>query len=869
MGDAETGKEKLTVPKTLRALRADESIKIDGILSEKVWQGKGYGGFTQTEPDDGQPATEPTEVWIAYDQKALYVAARMYDSQPDKIIGRLARRDDFVDSDWFVFSVDPYFDRLSGYQFAVNPAGTYVDWTISNDEQRDTTWDGIWESSARIDGKGWTVEIRIPYNQLRFKKSDKYKWGVHFRRLLKRREEWSGIVWIPRKASGFVSRFSTLEGIEGIKPRRYIELLPYAAGKAAYSTEEEGNPFETGEDYSVNGGLDMKLGLRSNLTLDLTVNPDFGQVEVDPAQINLGAGEIYYSEKRPFFMEGVDIFDFGNGGANNFTSANYGNPRFFYSRRIGRPPQGYVDSDGYVNYPDWTTILAAVKLTGKPGKGWSVGFLSALTEKEYAKIDLEGERSQENVEPFTYYGVLRARKEFNKGRQGLGIMATAVLRNLQTENLKNSLARDALAFAVDGWTFLDKKKIWVFTGWLGTTRVSGTKEMIWDLQHAYPHYFQRPDADHVELDPEATSMSGVSGRFTLNKQSGNLMVNAALGFVSPGFDSRDMGFMWRNDIINAHIKIGYRDFKPGKIFRWWSVNAYTQRNYNFDGKKIGEQRLILIADASLLNYWGLYTQWSINTKQWSDTATRGGPMMLVRPYTWAQFGIYTDTRKPLVVELAGGFFSSSSGTFSWEIYPTLRWQPSTNFSISISPLYDYDKDLEQWVTNIEDAYMTDTFGSRYIFGELKQKTFSCSIRLSWFFTPRLSLQAYIQPYMSAGDYTRLKELSKPRTNDFNVYGEGGSTITYNDDQYTVDPDGTGTAPEFSFSDPDFNYKSLRGTVVLRWEYLPGSTLYAVWTQNRADYANPGDFRFGRDFGDLLRAPGDNIFMIKFTYRFQM
>ena len=855
--------------RVIRAVRADEPIKIDGLLKEKVWQGKGYSGFTQSDPEDGAPATEKTVVWVAFDNKAIYVAARLFDSEPDKIIARLGRRDDFADSDWFIFSVDPYYDRRSGFQFAVTPRGSIVDWTIYNDEFDDSTWDGVWESKAHIDDKGWTVEMKIPYDQLRFKKKDNYVWGVNFFRFIKRKNEEVGFVWIPKKESGFVSHFARLEGIKDIKPRRLIEMLPFTAGKAAFSPEEEGNPFETGEDFSGNAGIDMKVGLKSNLTLDLTVNPDFGQVEVDPAVINLTAAETYYEEKRPFFIEGANIFRFGKGGSNSFIGANWGDPSFFYSRRIGRPPQGEVDSDGYVNDPDWTTILAAAKITGKIGNGWNIGFLNALTEREYAKIDLDGIRSHEAVEPFSYYGVLRTQKEFNKGRQGLGFITTSVLRNLRTENLEETLNRNAFSFAVDGWTFLDKEKRWVITGWLGGTQVSGSKEKIRDLQQSYPHYFQRPDATHVELDENATSMNGWAGRFTLNKQKGNFLFNAAIGAVSPGFDSTDMGFQYNSDIINAHIMAGYQWFKPGKILRSWDVMMFTQRNYDFGGNRIGDQRLIFIGHAQFLNYWSAYLQMSHNPEKLSNEETRGGPLMSVPPHTWWDWEISSDDRKPLVGSIGGFLLDAESGSRERSVYSSLRWKPRSNFTISIVPQYSYNWDVSQWVTNVEDVLMTETFGSRYVFGSIKQKTVSCSIRMNWIFTPRLSLQVYIQPFIGVGTYTNFKELARPKSYEFNMFGEGASTISFEDEVYTVDPDGPGGAPGFSFENPDFNYKSLRGTIVLRWEYRPGSTLYVVWTQNRVDDANPGDFKLGRDFKNLLKAPGDNIFMVKFTYRFKL
>ncbi|MFC2155464.1 DUF5916 domain-containing protein, partial [Acidobacteriota bacterium] len=855
--------------KTVRIYRIDKNIKIDGFLNEQVWKKPGYSDFTQSDSEDGAVLTEKTTVWLAFDQKAVYVAARLSDSRPNQIIGLLGRRDDFVDSDWFIFSVDPYYDRRSGYQFAVNPIGSICDWTIYNDENTDSTWDGVWKSAARIDDKGWTVEMRIPYDQLRFKQKDTYTWGVNFRGFIKRKNERLWFSWAPKEESGFVSRFAKLEGITGIKPGRHIEILPYSIGKAAFGSEDAGNPFATGKEFSVNAGVDLKVGLKSNLTMDLTFNPDFGQVEVDPAVINLSAAEIYYSEKRPFFIEGANIFRFGQGGSNSNWGADWADPNFFYSRRIGRPPRGTVSSEGYVDYPEWATILTAAKITGKIGKGWNFGFLNALTEREYAQIDLKGNRSSEEVEPFTYYGIMRAQKEYRKGRQGLGFIATSVLRNLRTENLEDTLARNAFGFALDGWTFLDKDRTWVVTGWLGGTKVSGSKTMVLNLQNSYPHYFQRPDATHMEVDESATSMSGWSGRFSINKQKGHFLFNAALGAVSPGFDSTDMGFQWRGDIINGHIMAGYRVLKPWKILRSWNIFLLTQRNYDFGGSKIGEQRVIFIGNAEFLNYWTLYGQFSYNPERWSNMLTRGGPLSLQLTRTWGEFGIHSDDRKKWVFELAGYYSTEKSGSDTKLIRCGIRWKPGSNFNIGIFPDYTLGNNVAQWVTNVEDGLMTETYGTRHIFADIKQDTLSCSIHINWIFSPKLSLQGYIQPFIAVGAYKGFKELARPKSFDFNRFGENNSSITYEDGSYNIDPDGPEAATSFSFSNPDFNYKSLRGTIVLRWEYRPGSTLYAVWTQNRADYADPGNFRFGRDFSNLFSAPGDDIFMIKFTYRFKM
>jgi hypothetical protein len=855
--------------KIVQAVRTTESIKIDGVLSEKVWQGKGYSDFVQSDPIDGAEPTEKTIVWVAYDDKAIYVAARLLDSQPELIVSRLGRRDVSLDSDWFEFSIDPYFDRRSGFHFAVNPAGSICDEKLYNDSWGDSSWDGVWDWSTKMDDRGWTVEIRIPYNQLRFPKKESYIWGVNFIRRIKRKNEKDTLVWIPKESSGYVSHFARLVGVENINPGRYIEFLPYAVGQVGLSPSEPGNPFETGREYLGNIGLDFKMALKTNLILDASVNPDFGQVEVDPAVINLTAYETYYEEKRPFFIEGSDIFDsFGRGGASDYWNFYWGSPTFFYSRRIGRYPQGSVSSDGYVNFPDRTTILSAAKITGKIGNGWNIGLINAVTAREYAEIDNEGERSKEEVEPFSYYGVFRAQKEFNEGRQGFGFLSTYVIRDLRTEAFEDILNRSAFSLGFDGWTFLDKNKTWVVTGWMGTTRISGTKEAILGLQESSIHYYQRPDATHVNLDENATSLSGWAARFFINKEKGNMFFNAAIGAISPGFDTTDAGFQGMSDKVNGHLAIGYRSFHPGKFFRNWFACVLTYRNYDFGGKKFDEG-YFLKWQGNLLNYWGFNAEMTYYPQNWDRDLTRGGPLAIRPASRDIYWSIYSDSRKPVVLSVEGLYYSSVSGSFDSESWIYIRWKPKSNIEFSFGPGYSYSYNVAQWVRRVDDPLMTDTYGTRYLFGEIIQKTVSSEIRLNWTFTPRLSLQLYLQPFIATGKYDHFKELARARSYDFNEFGQDSSTISYDGEDYTVDPDGEGPAPSFSFCNPDFNYKSLRGTAVLRWEYNPGSVLYFVWTQNRADYSHPGDFNFGRDFRNLWTAPGDNIFLVKFTYRFTM
>jgi hypothetical protein len=856
--------------KVVRAVRADGPISIDALLDEPVWKGPASNGFTQSDPKDGAPSTEKTDVWVAYDDKALYIAAYCYDSDPKAIISRLGRRDAEVDSDWFMFAVDPYYDRRTGFLFGVNPAGSIMDEVLSNDVEDDESWDGVWEGKAHVNGQGWTVEMRIPFNQIRFPKKDEYVWGVNFQRIIKRKNEKASFSWVPKSETAYVSRFARLEGISGINPGTHLEILPYAVGQAQLRPSEQGNPFETGHKALGNMGFDLKVGLKSNLTLDSTVNPDFGQVEVDPAVVNLSAYETYYEEKRPFFIEGASIFDgFGRGGVYINADINWPMPTFFYSRRIGRAPQGYITQGGdFSIIPDRTTILGAAKITGKMG-GWNVGFINALTSREFAQIDASGLRLQEEMEPFTYYGVLRAQKDINEGQHGIGFMATGVTRNIRTEALSILLNKNAFSLAIDGWSFLDKSRNYVIGGWFGGTRVEGTAEDILGLQNSSMHYYQRPDADHVEVNPYATSLSGWGGRLSFAKQGGNTVCLLSLGALSPGFDPNDVGFQYSaSDIINFQFLPGYSWTKPGRVFQQVILAGGVFRNYDFGGNKIWDGALIL-SEGQFRNFWRFSAMAAVNPETISNRLTRGGPLALLPWGYQLELKVETDSRKPVVFEVDGMIYRRPDDGTEWQAELSLNWKPSSNFSLSIGPEYMGETTGVQWITKVDDPMMMPTYGARYVFGHLDQRIVAAELRLNWTFTPRLTLQAYLQPFLGVGTYSRFKELAQPKTFDYNVYGEGESTIAYADGLYSVDPDGGGPAAAFSFGNPDFNVKSLRGTIVLRWEYLPGSLLYFVWTQNRADYAHPGDFRLRRDLGDLLMAPGDNIFLIKVSYRWSL
>ena len=848
---------------TVHAIPLDSPIVIDGALTEAVWQrGEPVTRFLQSEPYQGAPVSERTEVRVAYDDEALYLGARMYDSHPDSIVARLCRRDVGIDADRFVVFLDPFHDHRSGYYFMVNAAGVQYDGTLFNDSWDDNSWDAVWQAKARVDDQGWTAEMRIPYSQLRFARRSPVVWGINLRREITRRSERDYVVYPPKNESGFVSRFPDLVGIEGVEPRASIELIPYITGKAEYLVHEANDPFNDGSRYEPSGGADLRMGVGGNLTLNATANPDFGQVEVDPAVVNLSDVESYFQEKRPFFVENSRIFSFGNEGANDYWGFNWPEPAFFYSRRIGRSPQGSAPEATFNDTPDGTQILGAAKLTGKLAPGLNFGTLHAVTARESAKLFGGGLFSRAEVEPLTYYGVARAQKEFPKSRHGLGIMSSLVARRFDDGRLRDGLSEASVQAGLDGWHFLDRKQVWVVSGWAVSSFVHGSATRMTALQRGPQHYFQRPDARSFAVDSSATSLTGYGARLWLNKQNGPVLLNSAVGFMNPKFDVNDLGIQSRADVINAHVGSGYAWNAPNRWRKYANVLGAVFQSRDFDDNIVSEG-VWAKGQIEFPNNYSWNTNLSHDPGTVNNRRTRGGPLTLNRPSTGGYMYFDTDGKAKRFYSFEISTEFSESGSKYYSISPGIELKPVSSMSLRIAPSFERVLEDAQYVGAQSDPLMAATFGRRYVFATLDQKTISAQIRLNWAFTPRLSLQTYIQPLISAGDYYGYKELARPRSYDFVPYDPGGITTIAGGD--SLDLDGAGAlAP---IANPDFNIRSLRGNSVLRWEYMPGSTLYLVWTQDRSDDGRTGEFDPSRSFDRLVNARANNIFLAKVTYYF--
>ena len=831
--------QKTSVP-SINAIRADEEIIIDGYLRESVWQGQGYSALIQKEPVEGAVPTESTSIFVAYNEDGIYVAARCFYSDMGLCTGGVGRRDELVQSDRFWFWIDPNRSGQSAFGFAVNPDGSIIDGKCFQDISWDDSWDGVWQSAAKRHEDHWAAEMFIPFSQLRFPKKNEYVMGINFDRYILVNAEDDYFSMVPDTETGFVSKFGVLTGIAGIEPPARFQILPYLMGKASYPAEGEDSPFYEDNRYNGSAGVDLKYGLTGDLTLDVTVNPDFGQAEVDPAEINLTAFETYYDEKRTFFIEGSDIFRFGDNPAGGVWGCYWQEPYIFYSRRIGREPRGNVIHSGFVDRPEQTTIIGAAKMSGEVGD-WSLGHISAITDREYARVDSSGVVFEEEIEPRTYYGILRSIKEFNEGNQGLGVFTTGVARDLRTDELSRINNKNALVLGLDGWTFFSEERDWAFMGKTEYSLVNGSEERILDLQQEPAHYFQSPDVEYVSLDSMRTSLSGYMGRFAVKKTKGNWGFHSALGIISPGFETNDLGFTWVTNLINMHVVAGYNWFEPTSWYRNANIWLMTSRNYDFDGRRLFEQ-YYATAYASLPNYWSV-NSWVQYTPDGLDLhETRGGPALAYHGYTATYLALGTDERKKVKLTGSVGYDFVNDGGYGRSYGLELSYKPSPSVKLTFSADHLDQVDHQQWVANVPDQSAVSTYNTSYVFSDLEQKVTSGTIRLDWGLTPQLSLQMYVQPYIAVGSYSGYKRLLEGGTYDFEPY-------------------------DYQGPDPDFNFKSFKANVVLRWEYRPGSLIYLVWTHGRMNYDNPGVYDLGSDIRSLIEEDADNIFLIKLSYLF--
>jgi Domain of unknown function (DUF5916)/Carbohydrate family 9 binding domain-like len=849
---------------SVRAVRTSANIEVDGRLSEEAWAtAVPIAAFRQRDPDEGESVTERTQVRILYDNRSLYIGVELFDREADRIASRLSRRDDTPDSDYFALYLDPYHDHVTGRMFEVSAAGAQIDATISNDTTTDNSWDAVWDSAVSRTPAGWFLEMRIPFSQLRFQRADQPTWGINAARFIHRKNETAWLELVPRREYGLASRMAHLEGLEGIEPRHNLEILPYARSSIELSPALTGDPFNDGSQAVGATGVDVKYGISSNLVLDATVNPDFGQVEVDPAVVNLSAFETFFEERRPFFLEGSQIFgNFGRAGTAGGDSVIF--PTYFYPRRIGRAPRGPASGD-YVNRPGTSTILGAAKLTGKPANDWSLGLLNAVTAPEYARVLTGLDHRKVKIEPLTNHLVVRVLRE-SEGKAGLGMLLTQVQRRFDDPALADWMPGRATVIGGDGYYFFDAQRIWSITARMSAGSVSGNPRAIEALQRSTHHYYQRPDATHIKLDPTATALRGWAGGYIVKKNSGGWLLDTSLSASSAGFDTDESGFQGGNDWWGPTATLTWRQLNPDQVSRTRSISVFRFDSWNFENERNSTYTRVS-GEMTFLNYWKVQGNVTLNQEVMDDRLTRGGPLVPNTVDLPIFLGVTSDSRKRVTVGSNAFYSSNKYGGWASTVNANVSMKASSSVTVTLEPSFDRSHNYAQYVQTVDDVTATRTYGQRYVFADLDQSSVGVTGRVNMGVTPKMSLQVYSQLLLSAGDYWRLKELERPRRLSFLAYGQNIGTITRQGDDYLIDPDGSGQAPSFSVQDPDFNFKSLRLNAVFRWEWKPGSTLFFVWTESRADTRYPGAIFVGRDLRALFSSPAENIFLIKTTYWF--
>lgn len=845
--------------KNYTAIEIENAPIIDGLLSDDAWQaGEWVNDFTQFEPYNGADATQRTEFKVLFDKDNLYIAIKAFDTSPDSIVQRLTRRDN-PDGDFVGIAFDSYHDLRTAFMFAVSAGGVKFDQMLTEDgDNEDQSWDPNWWVKVNLTDEGWLAEMKIPFSQLRFEKESDGVWGLEVFRQTYRHNELDFWQHISKDDPGMVHLFGEMDGLKEIKPRKIFDITPYGVAKLETYEAETGNPFADGKDYDINAGIDAKIGVTNNLTLDLTINPDFGQVEADPSEVNLTAYESYFQEKRPFFIEGANITTFGIG----IGDGGVGNDNLFYSRRIGRRPRLYPDLNGneYASVPVNTPIIGAVKLTGKTSNGLSIGIMESVTAEGRAEIDDNGTRRYETVEPLTNYFLARVQKDYNDGNTIVGGMITSTNRwtDASTEDYFH---KDAYTGGVD-FTQYFKKKVWMFNVNAAFSQVNGTADAITRTQESSARYFQREDNDYVNYDPTKTSLVGSGGRLQLIRQKGHWTHLAVVLWKTPGFELNDMGYLRQADQLFAMYWGQYRVWEPKGIYRSWNLSGDYYNIWDFGGNLLGHG-FEANGNMNFKNFWNLWGHLNLNTNGISNTSLRGGPRMRTAGSSSIQYNLSTDSRKKLhfyVYNNFGSGFDGSSTNFT--ISSGFTYKPINTLTVSFNPRYNKSFNELQYIG--KESFAGD---DRYLFASIDQKVLSASIRINFNLTPDLTLEYWGQPFIASGKFEEFKHIDNPMAGSYdNRFSTFSTTqLTTVDGDYSIDENTDGNV-DYTIGNPDFNVQEFLSNLVIRWEYNPGSSVYLVWNQTRNGFIEDGDMMVGDNLDNLFADKAHNVFLVKFSYR---
>ena len=831
---------------------ANGSIRVDGRLDDEIWQkATPITDFIQKEPTEGAAPTDPMEVRLAYDDDALYVGARMF-SRDGRIQAPLGRRDNTDQAEHILVAFDTFLDRRTAVVFGVTAAGVRIDRYHSSDSEEsfDSGFDPVWRAETNIGADQWTAELWIPFSQLRFSPRTDQTWGLNLFRFRPTLDEADYWILIPRTVRAWSSRFGDVSGVSGIVPPRRIEALPYIAGGSTMNGgRDAGNPFDNGTNLRGRVGADMKMGLGPNLTLEAAINPDFGQVEADPAEVNLTGFETRFPEKRPFFLEGAQLF-------------NIGHPNFYYSRRIGARPIGPANGD-YVDYPESNSIMAAAKLTGRLQSKTSLGLIAAVTDNEDARVASAGslERRDVPVAPHAYHFVGRMLQEFGPNTSTAGFIVNYMHREFEDGSaLADFYTRNALAVA--GNTLLRfNGGQYEFRASGGGSFLNGSEKSVERWQRSSSHYAQRPDRDYSRLDPTLTSLAGWSVQLNFDKTGGrHWLWGGNTKIDSENFEVNDMAQLNGADGWLSNANIRWRETQPGRVFRAY----YIQLDANADTTLRGLMqtgRLRGTFNVTWLNFWTSSVNFARDLATTSVSLTRGGPLMARGP-GWtmnASVGNRATSRTRLSAQ--GSLRSNDDGASVKSITGSFSMRPGPRWSFSVSPYYDRVTEPQQYITTLGGGRAV-TFDNRYVFAFIDRSTMSMEYRLGLTLKPDVNLDVYAEPFAASGRYYDYGELLAPASRERLQYGTNGTVLTVNPDGSQIVSAGSST---FTLRNRDFNTLSFRSNVVLRWEWRTGSTLYLVWQQDRASTETLGARVSVGDAFRSLTAPGANIFLLKTSF----
>ena len=809
---------------------------IDGRLDDECWKkGTWAGNFRQWIPNEGAKPTYPTELNIQYDDKNLYVAFRVHDGEPDKILRQAGVRDELA-GDMVGVNFDSYRDYRTGFEFTITAWGQKVDLVLFNPANWDFNWNPVWKGKVGTEDSAWVAEYEIPLSQLRYSGKDDQVWGMHVWRWISRLQEESDWEIQSKTGPGMLYNFGELRGIKGLKKSRRLEIMPYALGDLKTMKKEPGNPFaDKGKVWGGNAGLDAKIGISTNFTVDLTVNPDFGQVESDPSVMNLTAFETFYEEKRPFFLEGLTIFDY-----------KFDNQSLFYSRRIGHAPSRPVSPNDnlFVKSPDKTSILSAVKFSGTTSKGLSIGVIQSVTANEFATLsDKDGNKTTTKVEPLTSYTVARIQKGYNAGNTVVGGIVTSTNRVIEDKNLE-TLSSDAYTGGLDLLHHWKDKEFYLDARLIGSY-INGGKEAITLLQQSSARYYQRPGASYLKYDTTATHLSGWGGKFMIGKGSKGLWrYSTGATWLSPGLELNDLGYMNTADEINQENVISYQINQPVSIFLTYSLSLEQFNTWNFNGQYLGSGAHFSFL-SGFRNQWGFTTNLIYHTRALDTKILRGGYDMIM-PSTITTFGsVNTDPSKKFTGNIAYSYeYRGNNSAASYQIEPGIAYRPINNLKLGLTLNYVNNRDNLQYITELDFLPV-----NRYILGTIKQETLGLTFRADLNLTPEFSIQYYGSPFLSRGSYSQLKYITDPKAKLFeNRF-----------DDYT-DP--------LSFN-PDFNFHEFRSNLVAKWEYRLGSFIYLVWSSERSGNTTESHASVGESYKQLRSIYPNNIFLIKLNYWFSL